>query len=242
MSRGSYLQQKNHNSHMNSAILERVLAFVAPHECLFCSREGSVVCAWCLPEAYPVVPSRCYRCLALTDNYATCHACRRASRLKHVWVATEYTDASKALIHALKFERKRAAHQPAAQIMADILPYMPPETILTHIPTATSRVRQRGYDQAQLLAQWLSQEKQCTYQPLLARLGQTRQVGAKRAERISQLQDAFRVRTADKIKGASILLVDDVITTGATLEAAAHLLRKRGAKQVNAITFAQKHL
>jgi competence protein ComFC len=239
MSRGAYLQHKNNNGRI-SGLLDILIGFVAPHDCLFCGCEGYVACAWCLPGILQPVPSRCYRCMVLTDDNAVCDKCRRTSRLKHVWIATEYTEATKLLVHSLKFQRAQAAHQPMAAAMADCLPLLTTETIVTHIPTATSRVRQRGYDHSKLLASALASNKNCIYRPLLARLGQSRQVGAKRDERVAQIQDSFRVVDAQRLKQAHIILVDDVTTTGATIEAAAKLLRQAGAKQVDAVLFAQK--
>ena len=62
---------------------------------------------------------------------------------------------------------------------------------------------------------------------------------ASRQQRLSQLEEAFRVIRPERINGAHVLLVDDVITTGATLEAAATILKRAGAKQVSALVFAQ---
>lgn len=75
---------------------------------------------------------------------------------------------------------------------------------------------------------------------LLSRLGQTRQVGSKREQRLTQLSDAFRALRPDVIRNAQILLVDDVVTTGGTLEAAANVLRQAGASRIDAVVFAQK--
>ncbi len=75
--------------------------------------------------------------------------------------------------------------------------------------------------------------------PALARLGQHRQVGARRQERLISLDGAFRARAEYLIKDSHVLLVDDVLTTGATLEAAAKALKASGAKTVDAVVFAR---
>ena len=106
-------------------------------------------------------------------------------------------------------------------------------------PTATSRVRQRGYDQAKLLARALARQAGLPYLDCLARVGQTHQVGATREQRLRQLQAAFRVRRPNAVRSAYLLLVDDVSTTGATLELAATILKSAGARRVDAIVFAQ---
>lgn len=221
-------------------VLERILSVVAPHRCLICGGEGEVICAWCLPDLAPPLPARCYRCRAQSENSLVCKKCRRDSRVKHVWVRTSYEGMAKQLIHDFKFERKQAAAEPLARLMAEALPYLPPETIITHVPTASSRARQRGYDHAELLAKALARELSLPHIALLARTGQARQVGAKRAERLDQLQDAFRFVNAPETRSAPILLVDDLVTTGGTLEAATTCLKQNGVKLVDAVVFAQK--
>jgi ComF family protein len=127
-----------------------------------------------------------------------------------------------------------------AQYMSETLPSFDKSVFIVHVPTATARIRQRGYDQAELIAKNLARTRKLKYSPVLARLGQTRQVGAKRSSRLKQMQNAFYARKPQLIKGSHIILVDDVTTTGATLEAAARVLKLAGAKTVAAITFAQK--
>lgn len=221
-------------------LLERITGFIAPHQCLRCGVDGQLVCAWCLPDAVPPVPPRCYRCYAATDNSMTCQKCRRVSKLAHVWVCSEYGGLSKQLIHVLKFERAKAAAWSIADILESILPYFPEETIIVHIPAATSRVRVRGYDQSALIAKALSRRLGCRHATLLMRRGQSRQVGAKRDKRLRQLEQAFSIRNPAMVKSGHILLVDDVLTTGATLEHAAKALKAAGAKSVDAAVFAQK--
>lgn len=221
-------------------LLERVLSVLAPHSCLGCGAAGTLVCPWCLPELFAPLPSRCYRCHAATADSAICPKCRRSSKLRHVWVASEYAGVSKQLIHVLKFERTQAAAAPIAKVLAAALPYFDAETIFTHIPAATSRVRMRGYDQSQLIARQLASNLSCRHSTLLQRHGQSRQVGAKRAARITQLEDAFTPLKSAMVKNARVVLVDDVVTTGATLQQAAAVLKQAGAKSIDAAVFAQK--
>jgi ComF family protein len=107
------------------------------------------------------------------------------------------------------------------------------------VPTATSHVRERGYDQARLLAREISRQGRYTYLDCLSRVGQTRQVGASRERRQRQLRGVFRASVPDRVQNRLILLVDDVATTGSTLEIAAYALKSAGVRNIEALVFAR---
>lgn len=198
-----------------------------------------MVCGYCRPDFCSAKPPCCYKCKKTSDNSLVCAQCRRESPLSRVWVCTYYSGLPKELIHSFKFDGARAAASVIAGFMKETLPYLE-NVLIVPIPTATVRLRRRGYDHTRLLAKRLSRLMDLPYFTALARLGQSRQVGTKRAQRISQLVGAFYPKNTSLISGQRILLVDDVVTTGATLEEAARALKRAGAKTVDAIVFAQK--
>ncbi len=219
-------------------LLEKALSVIAPHNCIVCEAEGAVVCAYCLPDVAPPLPSRCYACFSLTLESATCAKCRNKSRPKNVWVVTKYEEGAKELIHDLKFARKRQAHKPIAELIADLLPDLP-DMLVVHVPTATSRRRQRGYDQSELIAKAIARQKGLRHDRLLRRIGQTRQVGSDKKARKQHMKNSF-ITTKQLDKQTPILLVDDLLTTGATIESATLALKEAGAKKVYAAVFAQR--
>lgn len=220
-------------------LLEKIVSVFAPHLCIGCGGEGGrLVCENCRQDL-AAVPSRCYHCKAVTDDYAVCRACASRTALRQVVVYTHHTGHAKELVHRMKYEHARQGIIEAASLAADRLVYVPSTAVLVPIPTATSRVRSRGYDHAALLARELARRGGVPCWRLLARVSQAHQVGASRATRLRQLEGAFRPVRADMIQGRHIVLVDDVLTTGATLEMAARTLKRAGAKRVDALVFAQ---
>lgn len=218
-------------------IVEHFFALIAPHTCKGCGAEGSVLCGGCM-SVLPALPSRCYRCNRVTQEYRTCKGCRGRSALFAAFVCTPYTDRAKDVLHALKYERAQAAAEDVAVAIAGRMPFEGDNYIITHVPTVAARVRARGYDQAALIAREFSGITGIPYTPLLARMGEGRQVGQTRAMRQQQMQRAFYAVQVPMVQKRHILLVDDVLTTGATCEAAARTLCQAGAKRVSAVVFA----
>jgi ComF family protein len=220
------------------SLIDTLIAKIAPHDCLACGAEGHLLCAACA-DRLPPAAARCYRCRQTSLNSLTCTNCRPPSQLHRLPVATIYDSHAKALIWQLKLAGTRAAVRIMAARMAPLVKADTTNLLIVPVPTATSRARQRGYDQAKLLARELAWQARLPYRDCLARHGQTHQHGLSRQERLGQLSAAFRVKRPESIKGANILLVDDVVTTGATLEAAANSLQAAGATRIEAVVFAR---
>ena len=220
-------------------MIDYIARIFAPFQCLGCGREEDLLICKSCRETIARVPSRCYLCKATTRNYGVCQSCKSKTPLTQVAVWTHHEDLPKELVHSAKYERAKAGLFEIADFLSDLLPYFASEVLFTHIPTATSRVRERGYDQAEVIARRLCVQKRLSYSRLLARLGQAHQVGSKRTERIAHVKNAFRPINLSKIKNAHIILIDDVCTTGASLESAARTLKQAGAKRVDAIVFSQ---
>lgn len=220
-------------------LIEQIFGIIALSACLGCQYEGSLLCHWCTEDKLPLSDPRCYKCDALSPHYKTCQTCRRKSRLTHVRVRTDYADTAKELTHRMKFKYSREAATIIAQQMFGLLPALSPDTVFVHVPTITSHIRQRGFDHARFIASELSRLTGHGHIPALSRMGQHRQVGSPRHDRLSGVQDSFRSNPVFSVRGTPVILVDDVVTTGATLEAAAHVLKQAGAKSVSAVIFAR---
>lgn len=220
--------------------LDSVASLVAPHECLSCGKEGEVLCGRCIEEYCEAPLPHCAGCRKQQDDFKVCKNCKSWLALKYVYVATAYEGIGSELVKAMKFNYRRQASEPIAKIMSGALESLDENTILCPIPTAHARIRERGFDHAKLISQNLSQILKIKSLPVLHRHTNRRQLGSSRKARFKQMESEFEVIHASFIRDKNILLVDDVMTTGATLTAAAKALRKAGASSVSAIIFTQK--
>jgi ComF family protein len=217
--------------------VDRVLSLIAPDICLGCNLEGRIVCQDCLDRFAPL-PGICYRCGKLASNFRTCPKCINNKRPQHVWLYTAYESLAAELVKAQKFDHKRTVAPIMAQLLNDCMPYFAQQPLITYVPTASSRQRERGFDHAQLIAKELAKLRGWHVAALLVRQVKVRQLGATRDVRLAQLKNAFRSVNLTLIKNRHILLVDDVVTTGATVEACAKVLMQAGASAVDCAVFA----
>lgn len=204
-------------------ILHALAAGIVPPLCAACGRS-------CRAEA--VVCTRCGRRLGTAEPLLG----KGPPGLDRAWSSAPHEGVARDLVAALKFRRLL----PVADLMADRIQWLAPAQMLSGaivpVPAAPSRLRRRGFDPAGELAAALTERLGVPLEPCLARRGRRRQVGRRRAERIGQPPRIEATGTAPR----SVLLVDDVLTTGATMSACAQALRAAGAARVVAVTFARR--
>ena len=208
-----------------------ILDYLAPQSCLNCAQEGQLLCEACLPLAIIAKASTCYHCNASTLGFGVCSTCRRHSPLRGVVVGSHYEGHVKELIGALKYNRSRSSAYLAARIIVLKLADLEFD-IIVPVPTAAGHYAKRGYNQAALIASELSVICKRPVAGVLWRLGETGQVGHNRSERLRQLAGQISLRQAALVAGSRVLIVDDVLTTGATLAECAHVLKAAKAKSV----------
>ena len=228
------------------SVLDLVIGWIAPPCCVICGTEGETLCLVCVSRRIIPYGERCFGCGAASPDARTCERCRPAAP-QHVWVGTNYEAAAQELIKKYKFGHQRAAAESIANLMIqtilsfnDIQQIKEIDYSVVPVPTASSRIRQRSFDHSAYLARHIAQRLNLDYMNVLTRVGQTRQVGAERSARLSQPDGNYMIRYPNLVEGQSILLIDDVVTTGATLRAAAKTLRAYGAARVDALVFAKR--
>lgn len=211
-------------------MINTLLGIVAPHHCYGCQKTGTLLCDNCKYNIENEPFGRCIRCLGLSGVSGICERCADAP-YSQVWCIGERRDVVEQLIDGYKFYNALDAARMLGTIMADTLPDIPPDACFVPIPTIATHVRQRGYDHTREIVRVLRRRCGCRSEYVLRRKTQTVQRGASRVKRLQQAKQAFRVDTNTQINPTvPYILVDDVYTTGATIDAAAHLLREAGAE------------
>ncbi|MGH7157204.1 MAG: ComF family protein [Candidatus Saccharimonadales bacterium] len=229
------------------SLLEAAVGWLAPPQCVGCSLEGSALCQACATSEILPFGERCWRCNSLSPHCRTCPKCRLPGSPSFVWINTDHEGLVRQLISLYKFGHQRVAAEPIAELMVDnFRDFNSSQDILSKnylvvpIPTATSRIRERGFGHSELLARKIALKLRLEQTNALRRLGQIRQLGSKREDRLRQLASSFAVKNPKLVASRRILLVDDVVTTGGTLMAATKVLRAAGATQVDALLLAKR--
>ncbi len=219
--------------------LKAVADLLFPPRCLGCGDLGSFFCPACLAATPRLDDPLCPGCgMTVDPDYPVCR-CRRQALL-YVRAAGTYDNPLRAAIHRFKYGGRRAAEHDLGRVLDRAVgPFVSMNPILVPVPLHPRRQRQRGYNQAALLARAVGAGYHMpTAESVLRRVKPTPpQVGLSAEERARNIQGAFAADAAS-CAGKDFLLVDDVCTTGATLRAAAEALRRSGARRVYAAVLA----
>ena len=216
-----------------------LLDLVYPPRCAACGEAAAgAFCATCA-EALEPVPAGCARC-GLPGPDALCGGCRvGAPAFDAVRAGGLFGGPLADAIHALKYGGRPALARPLGAWLAARVP-APPGALVVSVPLARRRRIERGYDQAALLADAYVRgaDRARRARTALARTRETRaQVGLAREERARNVDGAFAATPA--VAGRDVILVDDVVTTGATADAAARALRRSGARSIVVVALAR---
>lgn len=196
-------------------LIQRVVEFTTPTSCLLCSAEPKLVCEDCYPRALTYLPPA------------------------QPMAVTNYDDIGKELIRRFKFDGDQEAGRLCARYMAEAVT-ADSFDVVTAATTTPARRRQRGYDQAVLLAREVARRLGLPYVPSLVRVKNVHQIGQGREQRLEQSEGLYVAVNAKEYTFKRILLIDDVTTTGATLRSAAANLLEAGATHVECLAFARE--
>jgi ComF family protein len=209
------------------------LAALFPARCVGCGRRGVTFCAACWDGLPRLQPPYCPRCSRPERGGTRCRDCQRAGpALQAVRAACAYSGAAGLAVRRLKYSRERHLVEPLATLLVECLAARPLTVdALVAVPLDDARARERGYNQAALLSAPVAQALGVALAPAwLRRTRPTRpQVGLSARERRANVRGAFTCPDRAAVAGRRVLVVDDVMTTGASLEACAEALMAAGA-------------
>lgn len=219
-----------------------LLDLVLPSRCGGCRQVGAWLCEACRAKIRHLEEPLCGLCGIEVESARRECGCRaRLKSLTRLRSAVAYEGPVEYAVHRFKYEGWRRLAAPLAELIAQRLAV---EGLAAHrvipVPLHPARLRQRGYNQAELLAREL--RRRMMMPACDGELVRTRatppQVGRDRLRRFENVKDAFGWRGMG-LEGESILLVDDVATTGATLDACARALRAAGSGPVTGVSIAR---
>ncbi len=203
---------------------------LVPARCIYCNEEGMPVCRSCELDELKTRQQSCYLCNAMTGDGRVCGTCQWKTRVRRTNVVWRLDDQSEKLLYSLKYDGSEDTARFIAERMTRLeLPFY---DIITFVPDTSARRRERGYVAPQLIARELSRIARKPYVELLSRDIHTPQVGAGRDARWRQVKDNFTPRLPNYMEGRRVLLVDDAITTGATVTECARVLKLAGSGPV----------
>jgi ComF family protein len=236
------------------ALLDALLSVVLAPPCAACDvildrPTRGPVCESCWQSVRPFTPPLCDSCgdplpswRVISVPMARCPRCRRTRRLvDRSMSAGAYDGPLRAVVHALKYEGRRSLAKPLARLMRSrCAAVLDGADCLVPVPLHASRRRARGFNQALDLARHLSDAGLPVCQALRRVRATPTQTGLPAAQRHRNMRQAFAAAWRQRAPhGGVAVLVDDVSTTGATLEACARVLKEMGVREVRAVTAAR---
>jgi len=206
--------------------------------CSGCGRRGNWVCAECLVATRPLDLPACLRCGAI--DIASCECDVLPDVLQSIRAAYPFAGWVRESIHDFKFRREFGRCGYLAQAIVDHVPLTNID-LLVPVPIHRERLRERGFNQSMLLARAISKQTGIPTQAnaITRTVKRLPQVGRSMQDRWSAVSGVFAVPQSDLVWGRHIAIVDDVITTGATVSECARVLITAGATSVHAIAIAR---
>ena len=241
------------------SLLERILDWLYPNRCGVCHRFcDDAICQDCKNKWSLIAPPYCLWCGRPFEPRAKasplCGMCLQGRyKFDYARSVVIYEGVGRETVHAFKFNRKPRLAQPIGELMAEAMkrfldgdngllpsPWQLPSMLLP-VPLHPKTQRHRGYNQAALLAEVVGQILDIPVETKI--LAQTQpmkpQATLVEKERWENVKGAFEVTKPELVRGQIVVVVDDVMTTGATLNECAKALKGAGARQVYCLTFAR---
>ncbi len=226
-------------------IFNFVLDAIIPKRCIGCNIFDTWLCDSCHTTLPLLTEQKCGICKkVITPLGETCPNCQKNTAVNGIFVISSYNnELLKHLIHNFKYKFIEELSEPLGLLIAQGLTnsHLLSPDLIVPIPLHNRRLRWRGFNQADLLANSIGLTIPINSTCLVRQKYTTSQVKVKsKKKRLSNLKGAFVIQHPEKIKDKSILLVDDIVTTGSTINECAKILKNAGAKEVSAIVLTRE--
>jgi len=227
-----------------SRLVELTIDSFFPQRCVGCGKVGDFLCSDCRRNLPKLLPPFCPKCGRPQASGILCPDCWQSrTQIDGIRSAFRFDEVIRQAIYQLKYHNLKAISSCLAELSADYLQLNPlPGEAIVPVPLHPRRLRERGYNQSGLLAKELGRLTNLpVIEDCLIRVKEARpQVRASNVrERRRNVANAFICRD-EKVSGKQIILVDDVCTSGATLESCASALKSKGAIMVWGLTLARE--
>jgi len=216
-----------------------VLDLLFPKKCVCCGKLDFYACAGCFKKIIFIKQSTCPECGKLSEKGRYCLKCRKGKSLKGVILATYFEEGPiRELVHVYKYNGVFDIKSLLGGFLLEALKRegFTEDFVLAYVPLHRKKLIKRGYNQSELLAQEIAKTLEIEFvRELLIKKKETKsQIGLKRKERLESQKGSFEINTRRKqlIVGRKVVLVDDIFTTGATLNECAKVLKENGVKEV----------
>ena len=242
-----------------AAVVRSVFSVLFPSDCRLCgipliNISRLPVCEECLDSIEPIRAPQCVQCgerllpAQLLTGDGRCQGCREFEPdFGRAVSFGEYAGALRGLIHLLKYDKVRPAAPVLGGLLAQAITQLDwagaaTRPLIVPVPLHASKRGERGFNQAELIVRYAA--KRLPQRPEIATVLKRQrathsQVGLSREERIANMRDAFRLTAPQSVKGRTVIVVDDVMTTGTTVSECARVLKHAGAERVWAATVAR---
>ncbi len=210
------------------------LDILFPKKCVVCGKLDTLFCEKCRSKIVFLKTQNCPYCLKITTRGRVCPSCKGKSALTGVYVVAHFEEPLKEVIHQYKYEFIKALKDDLSDITWPYLEDFPKNAVLTCVPSSSKRLAWRGYNQAEEIARILAQNTGMRFYPNLIKRTEYKipQTQLRRKERFENVKNAFKVNKKIDLSGKQVVIFDDLVTSGATLDACAREIRKMGATRV----------
>ncbi len=225
-----------------------ILDILFPKFCVNCGREGTYLCEDCLAVIDVSEYQYCAFCYPakIVLNGKTCNSCKKRKKLDELFCATSYDEKIvKKMLRLFKYEPfAKELSKPLSDLIIthfQILGKIPEIDLIIPVPLHKNKLKNRGFNQSEKIALFIARflKKPLLTQGLIKIKKTNDQMSLTKTQRQKNLNNAFLCVNPEMIKGKKILLVDDILTTGTTIEECAQILKRAGAHRVCATVVAR---